>query len=296
MINIAKSSFKIPDIEAKLKLGAPGIEIQLLNRDIDGCLKPNFSIPTDFKSSPIVAVHAPLLTNYQGVDFLNCDIETVLGAEMFEKTCIFARKLSDFYGRKISVICHMELPLTVQEQVGIYDKTFETLRNMAESFSEIDINLENTTQRMYGVYDNVKLVKEINLSNVGTTFDVCHALISEYTTGLLTNNGAFKRGLDQTYEYMPLLTGLELNKDVCKWVHLNNATESEIGYGCGTGHGVPFDPENEKDIEFLKILIAKIKTFKNKADICIEVREDDYLNCINYAKTKAAFELAYKKQ
>jgi len=271
---IAKSSFHKENILDKINKGCDGIEIQLFDLN-ESCLDENYKIDNFFKNYNIVAIHTPLdLTN----DF-NFDIETPRGKQALTKTLNLAEKFSQFYGKQIDVICHMGLSIRTQKELEIYEQNKEFLINQLNNFKDININLENVTIRLINPFDNVDLVKEINLKNFKTTFDVCHALITQKVLENITYNCK-----DERYKYFTFDEMLEINSGVCNWIHLNNAKDLGSGYGRGKGHGVIFE-ENKKDIEILtKTLNFAVQ--ENLKNICIEVREDDYLNCQNFLKMK----------
>ncbi len=274
---IAKSAFKQSNIMDKINKGCDGVEIQLLNPENEICLEKGYKIEKFLKDCNIVSIHTPLVAETDN----NFNIETPCGKDGFIKSIELADKFSQFYGRRMNLVCHMDLSIKQQIELGIYEQTKEFLLENLEKYKNIDVNLENVTIRDMGVYDNVVLVKELNKENLWTTLDICHALMTESATGYFTSEGKYE---NEYYEYETLEKAFEKNKDVCKWIHLNNATNEGEGYGVGRGHGSIFNPNNVNDVSTLLKTLRFADTI-GLENICIEVREDNYLDSQNFLQT-----------
>ncbi len=273
---IAKSAFKKDNILDKVNKGSDGIEIQLLDPKKEICLLDDYKVENYLRNCNIRSIHMPLDSKTDN----NYNIETPCGKEMFEKTLNLAEKFSQFYGQRINVVCHMELSIKQQQEHEMYEEAKQFLIRNLEKYKNIDVNLENVTIRHMGVYDNATLVREINMPNFGTTLDICHALITQSVTGYLTSEGKYE---NQYYKYETLEKAFEQNNGVCRWIHLNNASNKGQGYGVEKGHSCIFEKDNLNDI----LTLLKTLNFANSQgieEICIEVYEDDYLNSQNFVK------------
>ena len=119
----------------------------------------------------------------------------------------------------------------------------------------------------------MKDIDNMNLSNVGHVLDICHALATVRFTQLISGG---KTNLS-------LKDYLQASIDNLFLIHLNNAKDmAESPYN----HGTPYISDAESDINILKEIFDFLKENKYKNYITIEVLEEDYLNAINYKKTK----------
>lgn len=284
---IAKSQWALPHILDKLERGADGIEIQLLNPDTEECLRLDYKIPEEFKILPIKCIHLPLNAQTD----CNYDIETPIGQRAFIKSIILAEKLIDKTGSKMNIVCHMTQDIKTMNELEILDKTYEFIATQAMLHPNCNINIENVTRRTMGIYDNAVFARSLNLPNVGTVIDTCHSMISEFITGQITEYG---KTSNEYYKFVTIEDAFKENKDICRWIHLNNANMDDGFYGKGKGHGVPFDINNKEDMEKLTKVLKLYKTLDFKAPLCLEVREDNYLHSENFSKTRRACEEVFK--
>lgn len=269
---IAKSSWNERCIQDKLNRGADGIEIQLLKPEKEPALSCFYTVPEHFRGYGIRCIHTPLDAEAE----FNYDIDTPRGKEWLIQTVLLASKMSQINGKPTNVICHMEHNIKHLRELSVYKSTIEFVRTLARNYPDVTICVENTTHRLTGIYDNVTFVNEVGMKNVGTCLDTCHALISEHYTGLITDKGAHPAG---DYNFESLISAFRKNKDVCKWIHLAGAKDTGEGFGFGKGHGCVFDDDGD-----LRYILSLHENFTPGATICFEVREDDYLNCINFSR------------
>ena len=284
---IAKSAFIKENIMDKVNKGSDGIEIQLLNPKNEICTCSDYRIENYLRNCNIVSIHTPLDNKTD----CNYNIETPEGQKELVKSLVLADKFSQFYGQRMNVVCHMELSIKQQKELGIYEKVKDFLCENLDKYKNIDISLENVTIRHSGVYDNTILVREINKENFGTTLDICHALMSKSITGFLTDKGKCESNY---YKYETLTNAFRYNSGVLKWVHLNNAANFGQGYGVGKGHGCIFNKDNINDMNTLVKVLNYVKDEKLE-NICIEVYEEDYLNSQNFLQTKILCESILEK-
>lgn len=269
---IAKSQWTATHIQDKVNRNADGIEIQLLEKDLYTTLDKNYIIPDEYKNFNIVCVHTPLASDF------DYDIETPIGTEMLIATASFANKISIIRQRPITIVCHVELPIARLQYMGVYESTLKLLDSLSGKYPNLIFCIENTVSKTFGFYDNIEIVKTLDKPNIKTCLDTCHALIIEGLSGYLTNYGEYKSSLD----YETLERAFAKNSGYCHWLHLNNASLTSEGFGNGKGHGTSF---TEKDLELLTYIKNLYYKYINGATICLEVREKNYLNCVNFSET-----------
>ena len=275
---IAKAKWANENIEDKLRRGAEGIEIQLLNPEDEECLKDEYIIPESFRKYNIVCLHTPLMKEN------NFEIDVADGRKWLPKVVNLAEKIISYTNKDINIVCHMQQSKQVLMEVGLYDEIKEEFKQIALNHPRIIFNVENVI-RLIGANDHVDFVKEINLPNVKTTLDVCHAMMTQDLTGRITDYGNYNH---QAYKYVTVEDIFKANEGVCGWIHLNNSKDTGEGFGCGTGHGAIFDEEDIVDMQYLEYIYKLIKLYTPDATICLEVREDDFFNCTGYSKTRSA--------
>lgn len=256
MTHGAKSIWSEANIQDKINRGADGIEIQLRTPNPDKEI--NDSLPKE-QLDLIKAIHMPIgegrdqysVTTHTGIHTLTALINRVN----------LIKELKGVNWDGLHIICHY-IPVTDEDTLE-YKNNVIMMRLLAAQNKSLVFCVENTTDGYNG--QNIKFVKDVSESNVGTCLDTCHSLIVEHDGGM---------SMDELFRQ---------NFEVCAHMHLCDAKDTGEGYGKGEGHGVPFTSRDSKDL--LRI-IALYRCFNYNADVVYEVREDDYLNCVNYSKIK----------
>ena len=278
MKNGAKSVWKLPQIMDKINRGTDGIEIQL---QTNNPYKEMSEILPENVLKMIKAIHLPL--EYQNGVFFDYSVDTFDGQEMLKG---IMKKLTEIGIAKnnIHIICHYHGDKEILKRYKLYDNVVSFMQEIADEYKDCIFCVENTTHQLTTWNNNnVTLVKDINKDNVGTCLDTCHALIVE-------KNGLFAGQIGNTTN-ITLENHFKANKDLCKHIHLCNASwDSNNRYGYKKGHGTIFT-ENDFD---LKRIVNLYKQYNYDADIVFEVYENDYLNCENFSKTKDAFQKVFK--
>ena len=67
-------------------------------------------------------------------------------------------------------------------------------------------------------------------------------------------------------------------------IHLNTMS----GNGYGKGHELGFNMDNKKEFNKLSLWLDYHNKYLKEVPLVLEVREDDYNNCVNYENTKNA--------
>ena len=281
------------NIYDKINKGAEGIEVHL-DTDYEKSFK---TINGHFvKDIPIKAIHSPFIST-------NCDskLDTCVDHKsswpVLEKTMCFAQKVAEKKGWNIIVIAHLSSNVEELKLYDIYDDIVNYLRETIEKFPNVELAIENATKRG-GLNDNlvfrsicyddtVTLVKDIHHERIGTCLDTCHAMMDVKMMKLMADFlGLDRVGYDNLVVIQKLRDYFEINKDVCKWIHLANIEE----HGSGRDHGKPFKKKHKKK---LRKIIDLYEEFGYTCPITIEVQEDDYSDAINFAKTKKTLESVF---
>ena len=248
----AKSAWSVDEIEEKLKRETDGIEIQLLTLDPEK--EMSVKLPDEYIDK-IQAVHTPLVNGY------DYPIDGAAGFKFLLAMC----EHMPFKREGLHIICHHHGGMFKRDTVW-YEDIVMSMRTLADKYPWCVFCIENPSLKLNKWdNDNVLLVKDIDKKNVYTCLDTCHALIAERVVGV------------------SLEDHFRANKDICRHVHLCNAVKADKEYGRGKGHGVPFSGKDDPD---LKRIIDLYRGHNFVTDVVYEVREDDYLNCVNYSLMK----------
>lgn len=275
MLFIAKSAWDKSQVADKMRRGACGLEIQLLDPRKETFLTSKAKVLDDsILKYTIEAVHMPLSN---GIDM---EIEDVDGQYYFPYVCEFANEIARIQQRRVIVVIHLHTTISNLKLYGLYDKVCKSLTAMAKKFPNVTIAVENTPYFFDVPYSNVELVETIGLSNVGTCLDTCHAMMTERIIHDLSKDFRCRKASLEGF--------FEKNKDVCKLIHLADCVDAGTGYGNNKGHGVSFDMSTLDSIPVLKRIFSYYRYYDYKCNITLEVREDDFLNCVNFSKTLEA--------
>lgn len=285
----AKSSFKIPNMKCKKRIGSNGIEIQLIEelRDNQGKNIRDFLPIEEAEWYDIRAVHCPLIDDKC---LLIEDIVIDKEFRLFERVCEIANHYGSKYNRQIIVVIHSESTLdNLYKYELIWTALKQRIKLLLNEYPYIKIGIENVTPCVFDIdspeirfannfgFDNVSIVKclreELRTTRIGTVLDTCHAGITEYYTRDIFD------AIDKPY-YFSIKNFFDMNKDVCFLIHLSWFKDGGFKDG---DHGIPFD---ETTIFIFQTIMEFYKSFGYSCPLTLEVREDDYLVCENYQKMK----------
>lgn len=289
MIITAKST---PDIEIddKINRGFNNIEIQLVKERIDN----NDYFDSISRGANIVSVHTPLL------DKIDVEVNHIFNEtyyNMFYDTCIIAQKYAEYYKHDIIVILHNGLSRSNWiDNYILIEKLAKMFKEIINIFPNLKFAIENTTPYSNSIasegtevedaaYVAKQMNKILNTNKFGVVIDICHLMMTR----------RYKKACLGDY---PELLNLKSFEDSFKEsngllfvMHLNNCANM----GCKNDHGIPFDESNEEDMKVLQDVITQYLKYGNNAIISLEVREDDYFNCVNVVKTYKALEKTLNK-
>ena len=272
---IAKSVWTELEIGDRIRRGASGIEVQILNPGTDPFMKEGWYDVSLAKY--VMAVHTPLVSCGGYTD--DYGIETERGRDMADEVIKRASRIASgprLNCDPVKIILHLDTPLDGLKDSGEYDRLIRWLRNKAEEHPELELYVENTIMETDQPCTCADIARIVNMMNVGTCLDICHAQMTDYLTG-----GKFP--LDEFYRQM---------KGTLRWIHMSKATDEGEGYGNGTGHGHSLSRYNKEDLSLLGNIFMLNELSGYSGGICLEVQERNYNSAVNFTKTKEACESA----
>lgn len=283
----AKAAFDENQIQTKARIGADGIELQLLPSFEDNSFKTIDVIPLINKINiPITVIHTPLPDNgYEIQDIFPRNKVFVL-----DKICHLASDIAEYQNNKIIIVLHLTCSMKFLLQ------STELLKNITDYFYKaqkmyplISFGIENMSPVKAGkgkiqkiceggfLFDTVLLVdylKSKGIYNCGTVLDICHAKNTINFFNIME-----KMGLESPIKSISEF--FDENKNTINLIHLSDS--EDLGFRRNT-HGMPF---GEHNIEYLKEIMNLYTKYNYKCPITIEVFEEDYLISENYKKTKS---------
>ena len=221
----------------------------------------------------IQAVHLPMrVAGSPAID----GIESPYGQLNLKRVC--ERMLDTFGHRPMHIIGHYYTTKTVLESVGAYSDVIREIQKIMIEYPLYTLCIENVTDQtlMEPYKHNVILAEDIDLPNVGTCIDTCHALIIKEQSRCTTAYGAYPTSLINFFDW---------NKELCRHIHLADATWVNGTFGMDKGHGAPFSntTASRNTLEMIENWYRKLGY---TADIVHEVREHNILEARNYSIQK----------
>lgn len=285
---VAKSIIQKDELIAKLNLGVSDLEIQLLKEFEMGYTPKELFRKVKDLPFRVSAVHTPLTSEELIIE------DVILNKKgcMIEATMELAQLMADKCNCRVPVILHAESSLrTLQRMETNWVIIINKLQRLLVKYPKVDISIENTTLINYKKdrvvireafsYDNALIAKELNditkSSRFYTTIDTCHLLGSLKVLGLMPE---LSSKCSDLFEEV-----FAVNANLCNNIHLAYVKESGIKY---ENHGMPFDVEDKESIMVLDNILRLYKKYNYTCPLTLEVREEDYLNCVNFIKTAKA--------
>ena len=117
---------------------------------------------------------------------------------------------------------------------------------------------------------------------IGSVLDICHAAMTEKYMKILLQAADFfpqeplPEYLDYSMEHY-----FQIHQGICRLIHFNDFT----GNGYMENHGTAFQDQEKADA-----LLRLYRKYAYDCPLTLEIREEDYENCVNYRKTKAMLE------
>ena len=281
------NSFYIKDnIQNKLDIGTDGIEIYLINPMLDSFWQNDYlNLITPEQLKTIKLFHMPISTsrldginvkNYFGIEskdgqfYLNRlleRIETIRSITKNEIGIVAHIENTDIKLKSTSIWNYNSIRTDSIASISAWDENVEYLQSIAIKYPCINIYITNNI-----FYDrpltSYNFVKAVNLPNVKCCLNICHLQICEYMARQLRIKECPAFSLEQY---------LRITSDKIGIVHLSAAVPSSEGFGKGNGHCANF-----KDDRSLSIIYQTLQKYNIKVPYVINIKEKDYMNCINY--------------
>lgn len=259
-------------IDIKLRQGVDGIELHLPNEVLPA---PDILIKNKVK-----VIHMPL------IPFEDYSIESGKCFITLSKVADLAEEVAKAIEQNVIIVLHCGSSKAKLEHEARLDVVRARLISCVESHPNVELALENVTPvKMISKYkhvlrnalphDTVSVALYCNHERIGTVLDICHARMTDRFYRILTQQ-YYEYWCPNGMEYTELHDFFVANAPVIKLIHLAWC----VGDGEGENHGTPIEDQTSMD----QVLSLYRKLHYN-CPITIEVREDDYVNDINFRKT-----------
>lgn len=257
---ILKKCASIEDLNAETEQ-YDAVEIQLL--------PSHDSVKSsDFNDKLVYSVHS-LLDSSEGYDVDIADMRDYNLGNIY-KAFKFADAIGEQQGNKVGVILHSELGYSELIKYGLLQQSALRLDLVLTSFKNTFVLIENGITASTDGFDISKVVDGL-LQELGNNYadrvfnvlDTTHALMS---SKMLTLDGSDTREAFEDY-----FKGYS-SSGYCREIHFANC----IDWGrTPDTHGVDFR-DVERDKQYFGRLCQLIHQYLPNANICIEVRENNY--------------------
>ncbi len=295
----AKASLDIGEIKEKRRCGCDGIEYNLTEEFmIQGAAFREFYPNEIFTLHNVEAVHVPYMANKQMMHlehiFQHADDSAITNVFRLAQYC------ADIWGHRILVVIHCGLSLYDFMEFELFHRILE--ERLAELFGlypAVDMAVENVVPVEYkpgegnaprlcnGIFlDTVQIVTALRESfkdRIGSVLDTCHAMMTEkYMNAWLREADFYPDGrevpmeIDYSMEHY-----FKAHRGLCKLIHFNDF----IGNGYQENHGTGFVSQKKVD-DFL----ALYRKYEFDCPLTLEIREENYENCVNFRTTKRLIE------
>lgn len=273
------------ELEARAEHGFYWVELHIEPKFVYDCESITKSIENVLKSGvDVKGIHMPLVHNKA----INTGIPEFCisnsGDNIYNNTLILAQSLADELGHSIYIVYHsMHSPDTIKGMGNIWDDILFYFNHRLSVVPNITYTFESTTPidetgsfvSGSGV-ENVLMCKalrdEFGSDKFFTTFDTCHALITERIYEAL--KGATGNIKAPTFESM-----FKSNIGLMNNIHFSYAKN----FGAtGEEHGISHDMNDIISKEHFNKCMELIESIdKPYPYLTLEVNEDDYSNPIN---------------
>lgn len=299
----AKASLKPAEIQEKINCGCDGIEYNL-EKDflIKGSSFETCYPKEIFQMHNAGAVHFPF-----GADRQMLNMEHIFQKEdlsVVRSVFRLAQHCAEIWGHKVLVIMHSSLSYYDFMEYELYRDRLEwELGRLFMDFPMTELGIENVVPMEYqetgtesprlcnGIFtDTAKIVRYLRErfgDRAGSVLDTCHAAMTEKYMKLLLAAADFlpEGKLPEKIDYS-IGHYFKENQGICKLIHFNDFT----GNGYQKNHGAGFQSQEKVDT-----LLNLYRDYGYDCPLTLEVREKDYLDCVNYRRTKFMAEQWMKK-
>lgn len=293
---IAKASLDAEEINEKIRCGCDGIEYNLEKDFIELGKAFEENYPHEvFHLKNVEAVHTPFYKDGQAMlmerVFQHQDISDI------ENVFRLAQYCAEIWKHRILIVIHSSLSMYDFMQFEIFRlKLEEDLGRLFHQYPDVDMAVENVVMVEYRekqpyapmlcngtFWDAPQIIGYLRQrfgERVGTVLDICHAMMTDkYMTAFLKmadflpdDTELLPEKVDFSLEHY-----FQLNQGICKLIHFNNF----VGNGYQRNHGTGFKTQEKVDQ-----ILDLYREYKYECPLTIEIREEDYHDCINYRETK----------
>lgn len=294
----AKASFDSGEIREKIKCGCDGLEFNLEEDFLrkGSCFETCY-LQEWFTMYNVEVVHVPFYANGQVMNmeciFQHEDVRPVRNVFRLAQFC------ADIWKHRILVVIHSSLSFYEFMEFETYRSRLEhLLEQFFADFPMVDLAIENVVPMEYkktaaksprlcnGIFtDLIEMVRYLRKrfgERIGSVLDICHAAMTEKYMKILLQAADFfpqeplPEYLDYSMEHY-----FQIHQGICRLIHFNDFT----GNGYMENHGTAFQDQEKADA-----LLRLYRKYAYDCPLTLEIREEDYENCVNYRKTKAMLE------
>lgn len=299
----AKASFRSEEIREKIKCGCDGLEFNLQEDFLrkGSCFETCY-LKELFTMHNVEVVHVPFYGNSLVMNmehaFLHEDVSPIRNVFRLAQYC------ADIWKHRVLVVIHSSLSYFDFMEYELLRKRLEAvLGQFFTDYPMVDLAVENVVPMEYqeksgesprfcnGIFmdisEIVRYLRERFGERVGSVLDICHAAMTEkYMTAFLALADFLPQGdlpghLDYSMEHY-----FQINQGICKLIHFNDFT----GNGYGKNHGTGFVGQERVDA-----LLDLYRAYGYGCPLTLEIREEDYKDCVNYRQAKAMVECWQRK-
>lgn len=296
----AKASLDLNEIREKIRCGCDGIEYNLTKEFmLYGGSFLDYYPKEIFSAHNVEVVHVPYMENQQMMHmehiFQHKDYSAVINVFRLAQYC------AEIWNHRVLVVIHCGLSMYDFMEYELFRQTLESrLEDLLEKYPLVDMAIENVVVMEYkperaemprlcnGLFrDIVEIVgylRERFGERIGSVLDVCHAMMTEKYMNALLKEADFypekETMLSEKIDYC-IENYFRANREICKLIHFNDF----IGNGYQINHGTSFTSQAKVDH-----LLTLYRKYQYDCPLTLEIREDDYENCINFQKTKKLIE------
>lgn len=292
----AKASLDINEIKEKIRCGCDGIEYNLTEEFmLYGDSFQDYYSKDVFTAHNIEVVHVPYMENKQMMHmehiFQHKDYSAIRNVFRLAQYC------AEIWDHRVLVVIHCGLSMYDFMEYELFRQTLESrLKVLLEEYPFVDMAIENVVNMEYksnmedpprlcnGIFlDTVEIVRYLRDrfgERIGSVLDTCHAMMTEKYMFLLLKEADF---YPKESEEIPIKIDYRIenyfraNKQICKLIHFNDF----IGNGYQINHGTGFASQGKVDY-----LLGLYRKYQYDCPLTLEIREEDYENCVNFRSTK----------
>ena len=292
----AKASLHAREIQEKIKCGCDGLELHLQKEFLENgsCFEACYDQKL-FTMHNIEVVHVPFYGNGKVMNleqiFQHEDVSPVRHVFRLAQYC------AELWKHRILVVIHTSLSYFDFTEFEVFRRRLETiLQQFFEEYPMVDLGVENVIPMEYQKGDSPRLcnvtftdvtnmvydLRERFGEGVGTVLDVCHAAMTRKYLSVLLKAADFlpDKYLPQELDYS-MEHYFQMHQGICRLIHLNDFT----GNGYAHNHGTPFREQEQVDE-----LVRLYHKYAYHCPMTLEIREEDYKDCMNFRRTKKMLE------